>query len=444
MADPDDKLPPQGKFQRFRKLAGLSATVGGDLLGRGVKKLVGVDAPSISQGTAHKLVATLGDLKGAAMKLGQMASMDADLLPPEVRVVLARLQNEAPPMGWDVVARTLDEELGAPPERLFAEIDHAPLAAASLGQVHRARLKDGRLVAVKVQYPGMAEALTSDLDNVGTLVKAVSVASKSLDGRAYFHELRAQMALELDYRREARLCAVFAAAAAPFQDLRVPEVVERLSAGKVLTLELLEGPTLKAFLAATPRAANEERFRVSAQLIRAIYGPFLTTGAMHADPHPGNFLVMPDGKLGVLDFGAVKELSEGFVRPHRRLFSDYLHGREYDVLEHLRDLGFSVELDAEQTRTLMTGFLTIHRRPLAEASYDYETDEVVKATRKLFTEHAGQFLKLRPPAESVLFVRSAGGLAQNLKLLGAQGNFRAVYQELVDTVEQTLTAAATG
>lgn len=444
MAESDDKLPPQGKFQRFRKLAGLSATVGSDLLGRGMKRLVGVDAPSISQGTAQKLVATLGDLKGAAMKLGQMASMDADLLPPEVRVVLARLQNEAPPMGWEVVARTLDEELGAPPERLFAEIDHTPLAAASLGQVHKARLKDGRLVAVKVQYPGMAEALTSDLDNVGSLVKAVSFASKSLDGRAYFHELRAQMALELDYRREAKLCGVFAAAAAPFEDLRVPQVVERLSAGKVLTLELLEGPTLKSFLVSEPQASNEERFRVSAQLIRAIYGPFLATGAMHADPHPGNFLVMPDGKLGVLDFGAVKELSDGFVRPHRRLFGDYLHGREYDLLEHLRDLGFEVDLDPEQTRELMTGFLTIHRRPLAGPSYDYASDEIVKATRKLFTEHAGQFLKLRPPAEAVLFVRSAGGLAQNLKLLGAEGNFRQVYAELVDTVEATLTAAATG
>lgn len=440
----DAKAPPQGKFKRFRKLAGLSATVGGDLLGRGVKKLVGVEAPPITRNTAQKLVATLGDLKGAAMKLGQMASMDADLLPPEVRAVLSRLQNEAPPMGWDVVQRTLDEELGAPPERLFAELEHVPMAAASLGQVHRGRLKDGRAVAVKVQYPGMAEALASDLDNVGSLVRAVSVASKSLDGRAYFQELRAQMALELDYRREAKLCRVFAEAAAPFLDLRVPEVVERLSAGKVLTLELLEGPTLKAFLAAEPPASNEERFRVSAQLIRAIYGPFMLTGAMHADPHPGNFLVMPDGRLGVLDFGAVKELSEGFVRPHRRLFSDYLHGREYDVLEHLRDLGFSIELDPEPTRELMTGFLIIHRRPLAEAEYDYATDEVVRDTRKLFTEHAGQFLKLRPPAEAVLFVRSAGGLAQNLKLLGARGNFRQVYEELVETVERDLVEAATG
>jgi predicted unusual protein kinase regulating ubiquinone biosynthesis (AarF/ABC1/UbiB family) len=440
----DAKVPPQGKFQRFRKLAGLSATVGGDLLGRGMKKLVGVDAPPITRNTAQKLVATLGDLKGAAMKLGQMASMDADLLPPEVRAVLSRLQNEAPPMGWDVVERTLDEELGAPPERLFAELEHVPLAAASLGQVHRGRLKDGRQVAVKVQYPGMAEALASDLDNVGSLVRAVSVASKSLDGRAYFQELRAQMALELDYRREARLCQVFAAAAAPFGDLRVPEVVERLSAGKVLTLELLEGPTLKAFLAASPAASNEERYRVSAQLIRAIYGPFMLTGAMHADPHPGNFLVMPDGRLGVLDFGAVKELSEGFVRPHRRLFSDYLHGREYDLLEHLRDLGFAIDLAPEDTRALMTEFLTIHRRPLAEATYDYATDEIVKDTRKVFTEHAGQFLKLRPPAEAVLFVRSAGGLAQNLRLLGARGNFRQVYEELVETVERNLLEAATG
>lgn len=442
MADSDSKVPPQGKFQRFRKLAGLSATVGSDLIGRGVKKLVGVDAPSITLGTAEKLVATLGDLKGAAMKLGQMASMDGDLLPPEVRAVLSRLQNEAPPMGWDVVARTLDEELGAPPERLFAEFERTPMAAASLGQVHRARLKDGRAVAVKVQYPGMAQALASDLDNVGALVKAVSAASKSLDGRAYFHELRAQMALELDYRREATLCALFARASAPFDDLRVPEVIDRLTAGRVLTLELLEGPTLKAFLASAP--APEERFRVSAQLIRAIYGPFLLRGAMHADPHPGNFLVMPDGKLGVLDFGAVKEFSDRFVRPHRRLFHDYLHGLEYDVLEHVRDLGFTVELDPEEARRVFDAFLAIHRRPLAVPRYDYASDAIVADTRKLFAENAGSLLKLRPPSEAVLFVRSAGGLAQNLKQLGGSGNYRAVYEELVDTVEGALSPAATG
>jgi predicted unusual protein kinase regulating ubiquinone biosynthesis (AarF/ABC1/UbiB family) len=380
-------------------------------------------------------------MKGAAMKLGQMVSMEGDLLPPEVRAVLSKLQNEAPPMGWDIVAKTLDEELGAPPERLFAEFEQAPMAAASLGQVHRARLKDGRAVAVKVQYPGMAEALASDLDNVGALVKAVAKASKSLDGRTYYQELRAQMALELDYRREARLAVEFAQAASPFEDLRVPEVIDRLTAGRVLTLELLEGPTLKTFLAS--EAPNEDRFRVASQLIRAIYGPFLLAGAMHADPHPGNFLVMPDGKLGVLDFGAVKTFSDGFRAPHLRLFHDYLRNVPYDVVEHVHDLGFHSDLGEDEVRSLLTEFLEIHRRPLKTDEYDYAADEIVSDTRKLAAERAGDFLKLRPPSEGVLFVRSAGGLAQNLKLLGAKGNYREVYEVLVDEVMQAVTAQKT-
>ena len=154
----DDKLPTQGRFTRFRKLAGLSAQLSADVLMSGAKRLVGQDPELLSMSAAEKLVTTLGEMKGAAMKIGQAVAMDTEMLSPEVRQVIARLQNEAPPMPYALVERVIREELGDAPEKLFREFSQTPLAAASLGQVHRAVLHDGRPVAVKVQYPGIAGA----------------------------------------------------------------------------------------------------------------------------------------------------------------------------------------------------------------------------------------------------------------------------------------------
>jgi len=425
----DSKLPPSGRFQRLRKLAGLSAQLGGDVIVRGVKRLAGSEPSLMSKGTAEKLVATLGDLKGAAMKFGQAVSMEPDLLTPEVRQVLARLQNEAPPMPYAQVAEVIEEEFGKPPEQAFAHFEQVPMAAASLGQVHRARLADGREVAVKVQYPGISAALSSDLDSLGTLVRAVAKTAKGLDGTAYFRELREQMLLEADYLREATLAKAFADSVRPLTDLRVPEVVTSHSTNRVLTLEYLAGPTLKQFLSENP--SLEERSRVSRLLARGIYGPFLLTGDIHADPHPGNFLVMPDGRLGVLDFGAVKRMSAPFVEAHRRVFKEALAGQDVDGLAFCREVGFTVELPDDEARALIAGIMEIGRRPLDAPEYDYATDETSKAMRTFFTRNAPKLMKIRPPPESVLFMRSVGGCGQNLKLLGGRLAMGNLFRELL-------------
>jgi len=273
--------PPSSRLTRLRKLAGLGAQLGSDAIARGVKRLAGSDSSAIGKGTAEKLVETLGDLKGAAMKLGQVASMDPDLFPPEVRAVLARLQNEAPPMSFDRVAAVLEEELGGSPEELFAEFSREPMAAASLGQVHRARLRDGRDVVVKVQYPGIDQALRSDIDNLGLVVKTMARAHRALDGRQYFHELAEELAHELDYSREGRLAREFARASAGLPDIVVPEIIDERTSTRVLTMQHIPGQTLRTFLTSHPD--NAERLRVSGLLIRAIHGAFLVDGTVHAD-----------------------------------------------------------------------------------------------------------------------------------------------------------------
>jgi predicted unusual protein kinase regulating ubiquinone biosynthesis (AarF/ABC1/UbiB family) len=430
-SDSDDTLPPQGRFTRFRKLAGVSAQLGADMLKGGAKRLAGqAPAELLSRATAEKLVSTLGDLKGAAMKFGQALAMDTELLTPEVRQVLARLQNQAPAMSYEQVARVVREELGEAPEALFREFSREPLAAASLGQVHRAVLHDGRPVAVKVQYPGIGESLQGDLDNMGLLVKTVSVATRVADGTAYFQELREEMLLELDYRREADLARGFARCVAKLPELRVPEVIEARSAARVLTLELLEGRTLKDWVVTEPSA--EERFRVARQLIHAIYGPFFFAGEIHADPHPGNFMVMPDGRLGLLDFGAIKRFSARFVDANRRMFLHAMKAEAMDVLALCRELGFSVELPEAEAREVLREVLHIAGRPMRSEAYDFATCAINRDMKLYFARNAPRLLKVRPPPEAVLFFRSTGGLTQNLRLLGARGDFRAVYREVAD------------
>jgi predicted unusual protein kinase regulating ubiquinone biosynthesis (AarF/ABC1/UbiB family) len=421
--------PPSSRLTRLRKLAGLGAQLGSDAIARGVKRLTGSDPSAIGKGTAEKLVETLGDLKGAAMKLGQAASMDPDLFPPEVRAVLARLQNEAPPMAFERVAAVLEEELGGSPDELFAEFSREPMAAASLGQVHRARLRDGRDVVVKVQYPGIDQALRSDIDNLGLVVKTMALAHRALDGRQYFHELAEELAHELDYSREGRLAREFARASAGLPDIVVPEIIDERTSTRVLTMQHIPGQTLKTFLTSQPD--NAERLRVSGLLVRAIHGAFLVDGTVHADPHPGNFTVMSDGKLGVLDFGSVKRFSREFFEGHRDVFRIVLEQKPIDTLALVRRVGFTVDLPDDEARALLAELLHIAGRALRTDDYDYAHDTMAPDSRKLVAGHAAQFLKIRPPAEGVMFVRAFGGLQQNLRLLGARGDFRPFYRSLL-------------
>jgi predicted unusual protein kinase regulating ubiquinone biosynthesis (AarF/ABC1/UbiB family) len=427
-SDFDDKLPTQGRFTRFRKLAGLSAQLGADVLKSGARRLVGDEPELLSKAAAEKLVSTLGELKGAAMKLGQAVSMDTELLSPEVRQVIARLQNEAPPRPYALVARVVREELGEAPEALFREFEPKPLAAASLGQVHRAVLHDGRPVAVKVQYPGIAETLSGDMDNLGLVVKTVSKASRLTDGTAYFRELREEMLLETDYRREASLCTGFARSVSGVPELKVPAVIPERTTGRVLTLELLQGRTLKDWVVSAP--SDAERFRVARQLILAIYGPFFTHGEMHADPHPGNFMVLDDGRLGLLDFGSIKRFTPGFVDANRRMFLHAVRLEPMDVLGLSREVGFTTELPDAEAAALIQEVLHIAGRPMRSSPYDYASCGITRDMKLHFTRNAARFLKIRPPAEAVMFFRSTGGLAQNLRLIGARGDFRRVFQEV--------------
>lgn len=433
MADDDSKLST-GRFARLAKLATMSAKLSSDVLTRGVNRLRGTDDESLlGAGAAEKLVATLGDLKGLAMKIGQQVSMDPDLLTPEVRAVVARLQNQAPPMPYEQVREVIRGQLGQGPEEAYRSFEAQPLAAASLGQVHRAVTHGGDAVAVKVQYPDIARALKADLDNLGTMVGVFATTTRMAHGKAYFAELRESMMDELDYRQEAARGKLFAQAAAALPEVRVPRCFEALTAEKVLTLELLEGPTLKEFLNHITEHPNDERFRASRLIMRAVWGPLLLSGVIHSDPHPGNFLLLPGNQVGVLDFGAIKQVSQAWLDVNRRLFTHVVKGEAFDVIELSIQSGFEFD-DVLDARDFVQTVVDIATRPPQSRDFDFKQSFLSRDMRNHFIKHATRLSGIRPPRESVNFYRAIGGLSQNLENMGARGDFKAVYEELLTLV----------
>ena len=255
-----------------------------------------------------KMVGALGQMKGAAMKLGQFASfIDTEFLPEYAEIYqeqLAKLRTDAPSMPWEKVGKAvLDEEYeGEPLSELFAEIDREAFAAASIGQVHRAELLDGRMVAVKIQYPGIAEALNADLRNMGTIVRLGKAIAPGLDAKAIAQEIRERMMEELDYEYEAQNQRSFARAYRDHPFIYVPEVITRLSRRRVLVTEFVEGNGFEQI----KELPHDERSRFGEIVFRGNLGSMYNLQHFNADPHPGNYMLMDDGRVAFLDFGMTK------------------------------------------------------------------------------------------------------------------------------------------
>ena len=261
--------------------------------------------------TAQDVADTLGTMKGVLMKIGQLASYVDDGIAPPARRILGRLQDSVPPMSAELAASVIEAELGAAPERVFKEWDPLPIAAASIGQVHRAITADGLAVAVKVQYPGIAETIAADLGNVSLIRSLLKMAVPSQDVTSLIEELRERIGEELDYLREAENQRLFAAHFDGHPTARVPKIVDELSTARVMTSELAAGARFAEMLA----WPQEEKDLAAETIYRFTFRSLYELNAFNGDPHPGNYLFEPGGQVTFLDFGLVKHFKAGELDP---------------------------------------------------------------------------------------------------------------------------------
>ncbi len=400
--EPDQRRPEHDSLARsaIRRSARLASLplgfAGRATLGFG-KRLGGAPAEQVSeqmqQRAAEQLFRVLGDLKGGAMKFGQALSLFESVLPEDVaapyRAQLVRLQADAPPMPTSRVHAVLARELGPGWRDTFADFSPRPAASASIGQVHRATWVDGRPVAVKVQYPGADAALRSDLKQIGRLSKVVSPLVGGMDVGPLVDELTERVSEELDYTLEASSQQQAAEGFAGSGEFFVPQVLA--STAKVMVSEWVEGVP---FATAADLPAPE-RNAVALQYVRFLFaGPSLV-GLLHADPHPGNFKLMPDGRLGIVDFGLVARLPDGLPSAMGRILRIAQEGNAHQVAAQLHQEGFvASDIDAENLLDYLAPFV----EPAAVPEFEFNRDWM-----------RGQFQRVRD-------LNASGGVAYQLNL----------------------------
>ncbi|MBT2231032.1 AarF/UbiB family protein [Nonomuraea sp. NEAU-A123] len=398
-----------------RAALGLGKRIGG--------KPAEIVAQEIQQRTAEQIFKVLGELKGGAMKVGQALSIFEAALPQEIvgpyRATLTKLQESAPPLPVATVHKVLTEQLGDGWRDYFESFDDRPTAAASIGQVHRAVWHDGRDVAVKIQYPGAGKALLGDFTQLARLGKLFGVVLPGLDIKAVLAELRERIAEELDYLREAEAQHAFALGFKDDPDFHVPDVVAANE--MVLVTEWMDGTPLSRVIT---DGTKEQRDHAGLLFVRFLFCSPARVGMLHADPHPGNFRMLDNGKLGVLDFGAVNRLPDGYPRSFGQLTRIFNQGDMDSVVAGLRAEGFirpDIEVDGDALRS----FLSPYVEPTAVEEFTF--------SREWFQAQAASVTDLRPtnvvrqlnlPVSYVLIHRVHAAGVGVLCQLGTTARFR--------------------
>jgi predicted unusual protein kinase regulating ubiquinone biosynthesis (AarF/ABC1/UbiB family) len=423
---------------RAKRYARVGANVGGFAARMAGARFLGMDLDRAKN--ALELAAALGGLKGPIMKVAQLLATIPDALPPEYTLELAKLQSEAPPMGWAFVKRRMNAELGANWQKKFATFEHQPAAAASLGQVHRARALDGAALACKLQYPDMESAVEADLRQLGWLFALRQRMDPAIDTSEIAQEIGARLREELDYHREAKHVALYRDMLAGKDQIRVPQVWPELSTRRLLTLDWLEGRRLLEHKDDDLATRN----RLATAMFTAWWFPFSRFGVIHGDPHLGNYTVFDErqgrGKprpagINLLDYGCIRIFPPTFVAGVVDLYRGLEHGDDERVVHAYETWGFK-RLSRQLIDTLNIWAKFIYG-PLLDNRVRTIADGVKPSEygrKEAFRVH--QALReqgpVTVPREFVFMDRAAIGLGSVFLHLRAELNFYRLFNEAIE------------
>lgn len=421
------------------KLAGMTASIAGKAAKNSFKHLSSDEEKRLQarselmQEVGIQIAETLGEMKGAVMKVGQIASQYKDVFPPEVALALEKLQKDAPAMPYAQIRAQIERELKAPVKELFSEFEEVPFAAASIGQVHKAILLSGQKVVVKVQYPDVDENCDSDLKQVRMALKIAGVLnmSKQLQEQL-FNEIRQSLHDELDYIKEAHNLRVFGAFHAQDEGLIIPKVISSHSSKRILTLTEEMGETLT--VAAT--WDNDIKQKIAERLFHFTAGQLFGLYRMHCDPHPGNFAFRKDGSVVAYDFGGIRSYSDSEIQLFRRFAK---HAIKDDVTALEQDL-IALDIRREDNKNIPGEFyekwISIGLKPLSikpyqDGAFDFGSSQVhheAIAQMRTSLKYFGQF---QPSASTMMLDRTISGQYWNLVNLGVKIDLSPLVDEYI-------------
>lgn len=436
--DTSDKAPAT-KGKRFMKLAGMSASVASRYAGNKVKQAFqnaekrAESASQLYENVGNDLADTLGELKGAVMKVGQVASQAKGFLPEEVSTALTKLQKEAPPMPYEVIESQIEKNLGKAPEELFARFDREPFAAASIGQVHRAQTPDGREVVVKIQYPSVRESVDSDMAHLKFALRASRLMKvKKEVADAYFAEIRERLIEELDYVNEAANLNLFREFHSKHdKKLVIPEVIDEFSTHEVLTLSFEPGDHIDEVK--DKDYSDEVITEIGHRIFQVMGREIFDLKAVHGDPHPGNFAFRPDGSVVMYDFGCIKKLDPHIVKHYRDIVEAGMQG-DYDALDQaLTAMGGRIASGPKVEDEYYEMWREIFLRPfMSDEPFDFATATMHEDVMKNMPKAIRRMDSFQPVVETAFIDRAVGGHYNTMCALGVKAAFANELYELLE------------
>ncbi|HHF2857644.1 TPA: ABC1 kinase family protein [Vibrio diabolicus] len=424
---------PTHRISRFSKFASLATRVAGNVIAEGTKQIAKGNKPKakdllLTPQNIARLTDQLAHLRGAAMKLGQMLSMDAgDVLEPELADILSRLRSNADPMPAKQLNGVMESSLGTSWKAEFLSFNFKPIASASIGQVHQAYSDAGDNLAVKVQYPGIRKSIDSDVDNVGTLLKVVGLIPESVDYKGLLEEAKKQLHDEADYTREAQFAIRYHDALKEHPHFVVPKIHTESCSDSVLAMEFIDGVPIEHI----ENYDQSTRDFVMHSLLELLFRELFEFKMVQTDPNFANYLYIESTRqIGLLDFGATREYSERFSTGYRQAFASVMNNDEQCLNDALEQIGFFSQTILPDQRQAILDLVKMACEPmLVDEPYDFKASGLAQKLRE-----AGTILSMEqeywhtPPADALFLHRKIGGMYLLAARIGAKVNIRQLVQ----------------